>query len=282
MKTIAVTGSSGFIGRHLLGALSEQQYNIIEIDIEKDLDISDWSKARNIPHFDIIIHLAAKTFVPDSFKRPHEFYFVNQSSTLNVLELARINSASVIYFSSYLYGTPEYLPIDEKHPLKPHNPYAQSKIICEKICEGYYRDFGVPVIIFRPFNIYGPGQNSSFLIPGIIEQQKSGKILLKDPRPKRDFIHVSDIIYAVMLAIKLENPGLQTFNLGTGKSYSVEEIVNLIIKYYGKRTVVKYTNEYRPGEVLDTIADIRKISTVLKWSPSINIEKGLDALLEKG
>jgi UDP-glucose 4-epimerase len=199
-----------------------------------------------------------------------------------VLELARINSASVIYFSSYLYGTPEYLPIDEKHPLKPHNPYAQSKIICEKICEGYYRDFGVPVIIFRPFNIYGPGQNSSFLIPGIIEQQKSGKILLKDPRPKRDFIHVSDIIYAVMLAIKLENPGLQTFNLGTGKSYSVEEIVNLIIKYYGKRTVVKYTNEYRPGEVLDTIADIRKISTVLKWSPSINIEKGLDALLEKG
>jgi UDP-glucose 4-epimerase len=282
MKTIAVTGSSGFIGRHLLGALREQQYNIIEIDIEKDLDISDWSKARNIPHFDIIIHLAAKTFVPDSFKRPHEFYFVNQSSTLNVLELARINSASVIYFSSYLYGTPEYLPIDEKHPLKPHNPYAQSKIICEKICEGYYRDFGVPVIIFRPFNIYGPGQNSSFLIPGIIEQQKSGKILLKDPRPKRDFIHVSDIIYAVMLAIKLENPGLQTFNLGTGKSYSVEEIVNLIIKYYGIWTVVKYTNEYRPGEVLDTIADIRKISTVLKWSPSINIEKGLDALLEKG
>jgi nucleoside-diphosphate-sugar epimerase len=282
MKTIAVTGSSGFIGRHLLGALREQQYNIIEIDIEKDLDISDWSKARNIPHFDIMIHLAAKTFVPDSFKRPHEFYFVNQSSTLNVLELARINSASVIYFSSYLYGTPEYLPIDEKHPLKPHNPYAQSKIICEKICEGYYRDFGVPVIIFRPFNIYGPGQNSSFLIPGIIEQQKSGKILLKDPRPKRDFIHVSDIIYAVMLAIKIENSGLQTFNLGTGKSYSVEEIVNLIIKYYGKRTVVKYTNEYRPGEVLDTIADIRKITTVLKWSPSINIEKGLDALLEKG
>jgi UDP-glucose 4-epimerase len=282
MKTIAVTGSSGFIGRHLLWSLREQQYNIIEIDIEKDLDISDWSKARNIPHFDIIIHLAAKTFVPDSFKRPHEFYFVNQSSTLNVLELARINSASVIYFSSYLYGTPEYLPIDEKHPLKPHNPYAQSKIICEKICEGYYRDFGVPVIIFRPFNIYGPGQNSSFLIPGIIEQQKSGKILLRDPRPKRDFIHVSDIIYAVMLAIKLENPGLQTFNLGTGKSYSVEEIVNLIIKYYGKRTVVKYTNEYRPGEVLDTIADIRKITTVLKWSPSINIEKGLDALLEKG
>ena len=280
MKTIAVTGSSGFIGRHLLGALREQQYNIIEIDIEKDLDISDWSKARNIPHFDIIIHLAAKTFVPDSFKRPHEFYFVNQSSTLNVLELARINSASVIYFSSYLYGTPEYLPIDEKHPLKPHNPYAQSKIICEKICEGYYRDFGVPVIIFRPFNIYGPCQNSSFLIPSIIEQLKSGEIILKDPRPKRDFIHVSDIIHAVMLAIKLENSGLETFNLGSGNSYSVEEIVNLIVKYSGKRTVVKYTNEYRPGEVLDTIADIKKITTKLNWSPSVNIEKGLNALLE--
>jgi UDP-glucose 4-epimerase len=109
MKTIAVTGSSGFIGRHLLGALREQQYNIIEIDIEKDLDISDWSKARNIPHFDIIIHLAAKTFVPDSFKRPHEFYFVNQSSTLNVLELARINSASVISVRTFMVHLNIYL-----------------------------------------------------------------------------------------------------------------------------------------------------------------------------
>ena len=83
-----------------------------------------------------------------------------------------------------------------------------------------------------------------------------------------------------MLAIKLENSGLQIFNLGAGKSYSVEEIVNLIIKYSGKRTVGKYTKEYKTGEVLDTIADIRKISTILNWSPSISIEKGINDLLE--
>lgn len=277
MKTIAITGSSGFIGMHLLDALNKhkQHFNITKIDLTNDIDISNWDIAKTIPNFDIIIHLAAKSFVPDSFINPHDFYLVNQSSTLNVLELARINSAKVIYFSSYLYGKPNYLPVDEDHPLHPHNPYAQSKLISEKICEGYYRDFNVPIVIFRPFNIYGSGQNSSFLIPSIIEQQKSGEIILKDPRPKRDFIHVQDIVSAVLLAINYEHDDLLTFNLGSGESYSVEQIVNFVQKSSNTESRVFYTNEYRQGEVLDTVADISKISNLLKWQPKINIENGI-------
>ena len=91
----------------------------------------------------------------------------------------------MIYLSSYVYGSPDYLPIDEAHPVKAFNPYAQSKVICEQICKGYSRDFKVPVIVFRPFNIYGPGQNEDFLIPKMIRHAKHGRIEIRDARQER-------------------------------------------------------------------------------------------------
>src|ERR1035437_437628 len=184
MKNIAVTGSSGFIGRHLVNTLISNNFNVIELDIDKGFNLLKEENIQRIPKFDVIVHLAAKSFVPLALKNPWEFYYHNFNITLNVLELARKNNAKVILFSSYLYGEPEYLPIDEIHPLNPHNPYGHSKLICEKLCKGYNKDFKVPIIIFRPFNIYGPGQNNNFLIPSIIEQLKGGEISLKDPRPK--------------------------------------------------------------------------------------------------
>ena len=192
-KVIAVTGSSGFIGSHLISGLQSAGYNLLEIDIENGFDILDWKKLNKIGKFDIMIHLAAKSFVPDSFKNPKRFFEFNYLSTLNALEISKNHNAKFIYFSSYLYGNPKYLPIDENHPFSPHNPYAQSKLICEKLCEGYYRDFNVPITIFRPFNIYGSGQSGNFVIPSIIDQLNNGMLTLKDPRPKRDYVHVKDI-----------------------------------------------------------------------------------------
>ncbi len=279
MKTITITGSSGFIGKHLVKYLKSKNYEIIEFDVKSGIDISKWKDIEKIAKFDIIVHLAAKSFVPESFKKPYEFYKNNINTTLNVLELARKHEAKVIYFSSYLYGTPKYLPIDEKHPLSPHNPYAQSKLICEKLCEGYHRDFHVPIIIFRPFNIYGPGQSSHFLIPGIIEQFSKGEIVLKDPRPKRDFIHISDVIVSVLHAIEFNSKELEVFNLGTGKSYSVEEVVNYLTSNARVKPKLIYTNEYRQSEVLDTVADISKISAKFNWKPEVDLQQGLHAIL---
>lgn len=196
-----------------------------------------------------------------------------------MLELCRTNKAKMIFFSSYVYGHPQYQPIDENHPIQAFNPYAQTKVICESLCEGYNRDFNVPITIFRPFNIYGSGQNPNFLIPSIIQQAQKGKITIKDDRPKRDYIHVEDIVEAVVTAIENASSGLNTYNLGTGVSYSVKEIVDIITNLFNSNIDYVCSNEFRPNDVMDTIADISKIKMELNWQPRISIQEGLKKMI---
>lgn len=275
---IAITGSSGFVGRHLVKALKSKNINVIELDFDNGFDLTLDADIKKVPHFDIIVHLAAKSFVPLSFEKPYDFYFNNYLLTLNILELSRMFKAKTIFISSYLYGEPEYLPIDEKHPLKPHNPYAQSKLICEKLCEGYNRDFNLPVTVLRPFNLYGPGQNESFLIPSILKQIRSGKIELNDPRPKRDLIFIEDFIDAIISVIDSEFNGYDVFNIGSGISLSVEEIVFKINSVLNIDAEIIFKNVYRKNEVMDTIADISKIKDKLNWRPKNSFEEGLKYL----
>lgn len=276
---VGITGSSGFIGKYLITELSEQGYNLIEIDILKGFDITLVGTLEKLDKLDYIIHLAARSFVPDSFDNPNKFYYDNYLSTLNILEYARKNKTKVIYFSSYLYGTPLYLPIDELHPLSPHNPYSQTKLICEKLCEGYQRDFGLDIVVFRPFNIYGKGQNPSFLIPSIINQLETGEITLNDPRPKRDFVHVLDVASAVSKAIAIDFEGYLVFNLGYGKSFSIKHLTDIISEISHKKITISYRNIYRKGEVLDTIANINKVRTILSWEPKIDLLNGLKQII---
>jgi UDP-glucose 4-epimerase len=278
MKKIAITGSGGFIGTHLLPYLVKSGYEVVEISRSKGYDISNWDSVKDISKCDILIHLAAKTFVPFSFENPREFYTINQLTTINAFELARIWSADVILMSSYFYGPPQYLPIDEGHPLNPHNPYAQTKFLAEIIAEGYCRDFKLNCIALRLFNIYGPNQDESFLIPTIYNQAKSGNIVLKDPRPKRDFIHINDVVLAVAMAINYKSEKMETFNLGSGVSYSVEEIVSVFQKAANNSCEVHYTREYRQGEVMDSVASIAKINKALGWEPTVSIEEGVASL----
>lgn len=276
---ILITGYSGFIGTHLLQRLSKTEHDIILADISNGIDICDWDQ---IKHFeiDVVVHLAGLSFVPDSYNKPAEFYRINYLSTLNVLELCRINNARMIFFSSYVYGHPQYQPIDESHPVQAFNPYAQTKVICESLCEGYSRDFHLPVVVFRPFNIYGLGQNPDFLIPTILQQARNGKITIKDDRPRRDYIHVEDIVEAVATAVEQSNKqGITKYNLGTGTSHSVKEIVELVRGLFDTKIEYVCTNEIRQNDVMDTIADISKIKAELNWSPKITIKEGLKKML---
>ena len=280
---ILITGYSGFIGSYLLKKLQQTDHELLLADIANGTDICDWEQVKKFNDVDVIVHLANLSFVPASYEQPKRFYEMNYLSTLNMLELCRLNGARLIFFSSYMYGHPQYQPIDENHPIQAFNPYSQTKVICESLCEGYNRDFKVPITIFRPFNIYGSGQNPDFLIPSIIQQAKAGKIVIKDDRPKRDYIHVEDIIDAVMtsIEIKSEDSLLSKYNLGTGISHSVKEIVEMVQGLFETKIEYLCTHEIRPNDVLDTVADITKIETELNWKPKISIQAGLKMMVEK-
>jgi nucleoside-diphosphate-sugar epimerase len=278
MKTVAITGSSGFVGKHLVKRLRNEQCKVIDLDIKDGVDLMSEKIIEKIDKFDLLIHLAARSFVPDSYTQPLSFFKTNYLLTLHALEMCRKHGAALIYFSSYVYGKPVYLPIDENHPTDGFNPYAQTKLIGEELCKSYNRFFNVPVMIIRPFNIYGPGQDSRYLIPKIIHMAATGTIELENPEPKRDFIHINDVVeFIVMVAKKDFEMKCEIFNLGSGTSFTVDEIVRMIVK--NKKIAVNYTNKKRPNEITDIICNPNKAKLRFNWHPEASLKEELSKLL---
>jgi nucleoside-diphosphate-sugar epimerase len=185
-NTAAVTGSRGFVGTHLVHILKSKGISVLEISrTASSIDVTDWEQVQTIPVKDVLFHLAGVTNVQESFERPRDVYHTNCTGTLNMLEWRRIIEIKrVVYASTFVYGVPEYLPVDEMHPVAPNNPYSQSKLMGEELYEAYCRDHGLNVTILRFFNIYGPGQSGNFLVPHILQQLSSGYVLIGDPYPK--------------------------------------------------------------------------------------------------
>ncbi len=274
--TIILTGASGFLGAALVPLLENAGHALIAVERKAGLDILDWSKINALPACDRVIHLAAQSYVPDAYTHPRDFYETNVTGTLNMLELARVRQAGFIFISSYVYGHPKYLPIDEIHEIAAVNPYAQSKIMGEELCRAYHRDFGLDVTVFRPFNIYGIGQKDHFLLPKILKQAaEGGMITLFDPRPKRDYVEVRDVARAILAAVERPVSGYEVFNIGSGASYSIEEVVDLVRPCYPAPLKTEYLNNFRPDEILDTICDYSKARKLLNWKPEISLEDGL-------
>lgn len=274
---VAVTGSSGFIGSYLVPRLKLAGHEVVELTRARGVNLMEWETLVTVPPCDLVIHLAAKTAVSGAYLNPREFYFFNQILTLHALELARLWRARVLYLGSYYYGEPRYLPVDELHPIQPHNPYSRSKVMSEELCRAYWEDFGVPVISLRTFNVYGPGQTGSFLIPEIIEKiKKSSVVSVSDPRPKRDYIYVADFVEAMMALIESwDSDGFEVFNVGSGESHSVEEILALMREFTPTPFSVQFRNEPRKGEVLNTVAAIGKLVQRTGWSPATSLRDGL-------
>lgn len=277
---VTVTGTGGYIGGHLLKKLSDAGVTYQEVSRQCRHDITSQDSLLKLKPSQYVVHLAAKTFVPNSFEEPVSFYRFNFLATLNALELARKWDSRFILMSSYLYGPPLYIPVDEKHPLKPHNPYAETKRISEELTQAYDRDFGLKTDVLRLFNLYGPGQKGSLLIPEIMQQMASGKVILKDPRPKRDYIHVKDVCEAVLKLIQWKPTDRPSalFNLGTGTSHSVQELVSLIQDHAPNQFEVEFTGEERKGEVLDSVADMSAMKQAMGWTPQISLEEGIQSL----
>lgn len=284
-KRVLVTGSDGFIGRHLVRRLEKEEAEVKVLDSRKD--IRRWNEVKNLVKtakgIDIVFHLAAFTYIPFCWKNPRVTYETNVLGTLNTLELCRLCQVKkLVFMSSYVYGVPKYLPVDENHPVEPTNPYSKSKKLAEELCKTYYDDYGLNTVILRPFNVYGEGQSSNFLIPSIVQQVlKNKEVRLKDPAPKRDFLYIADMVDVFLKASLYEGRGWEIFNIGAGKSYSVREIVAKLIKIHGKKVNVVYNEEERKGEIMDVVADISKAKKELDWQPETRIEEGLRIYLQR-
>lgn len=282
-KRILVTGSNGFVGRNLVEELKRGTADVVTLTYPNGngIDIRDWKRVKEIEDIHMVYHLAAITQVPFSFENPREVYAVNVLGTLNILELCRLHDIEKIVFaSSYVYGPPKYLPIDEKHPVQPTNPYARSKVMGEDLCKAYYEDYGLKCVILRAFNIYGEDQSENFLIPSILKQLVKGEIKLNDPEPKRDFVYIKDVISAYAKAGEYDGSGFEIFNIGSGMSYSVDEIVRKLIDSSGRNVVVTYQNKRRKNEIMNTISDCRKAKEKLCWVPLVSIDEGLEIVFK--
>jgi nucleoside-diphosphate-sugar epimerase len=231
---------------------------------------------------DAIVHLAAKTSISESFKEPSETYYTNFVGTLNVLEFAKTrNIKKFIYVSTYVYGQPLYLPVDEKHSVNPHSPYNNSKLLAEKICQNYSHYFGINIVTLRPFYVYGPNCRNHSLIPCIIKQiKKNGKVKLSGKKVKRDFLFVTDFVHLIEKILQDFPKGYNIYNVGYGKSYSLNEVAEGLARLFGMEIEIEFFKVTRP-DVSDMVADIRKVSKEFNWKPTIGIKKGLQLIVRE-
>lgn len=281
MNKILITGSQGFLGSALKRKIIASGLPVLELDaVHGDISnetVFDHYKDEDISH---LFHLAGKTFVPDSWERPSEFYRTNVMGTANVLEFCRKKRIALTYVSAYIYGHPECLPIPEKHPIAPNNPYAHSKYLAEQLCEFHAKHFKIKITILRPFNIYGVGQNKLFLIPHIVHQALYEDVIkVKDLLPKRDYVYLDDVVEALILT-RNAAVDFSVYNIGAGYSLSVQEIIETVQKILGTNKPIKSENIVRQNELADVIADISRARHELQWQPRYSFHDGIKKILE--
>lgn len=308
---ILVTGADGFIGSHLCEILLEKGYDVrafaaynsfnswgwldsLPADKKSQLEVvtGDIRDAGSVRHsvrgVDAICHLAALIAIPYSYQAPASYIDTNIHGTLNVLEAARDFGVSKILHTSTseVYGTANYVPIDEEHPLKGQSPYSASKIGADQLALSYFRSFDTPVSIVRPFNTYGPRQSARAVIPTVISQVAAGATKLKmgDLSPTRDFNYVSDTASGFEAVLRSEQSNGEVINLGTGYEISVADTVKMICEIMGADVEIEQEQQrIRPGksEVFRLCADATKAARMTDWVPEHANARGLRLGLEK-
>jgi GDP-4-dehydro-6-deoxy-D-mannose reductase len=279
MNKILITGSNGFIGRALKNKCKSLNLEIIE-EVPGDISSQNLevSYSKNLP--DHIFHLAAKTFIPSSWKNPTEYYRTNILGLSNVLEYCRKYCISMTYVSAYIYGEPDSLPISEEATPKPNNPYAQSKWLSEQLCKFYIDNYDLKIAIIRPFNVYGANQRDEFVIQKILNQalSNSDEVILSSLSGRRDYVYVEDVVNALILTIGFEGM-YKPINIGYGFSYSIDEIIQIIFNQLGVQKKIVCLKEYRKNEVLDVVADISLAKKILNWQPRYNLKMGIEEVV---
>jgi len=304
---VMVTGGAGFIGSHTVDALLK---NSLEVWVLDNLssgslrNLKTWKKNPKL-HFkrgsvirygivdslarkvDAIVHLAAIVSPDVSIRKPELTHEVNVTGTLNVLRAAHKNRVHRIVFasSSSVYGSPKSIPILENASLNPITPYGASKLAAEKYCQAFHKLYGLSTISLRYFNVYGERQGSnpySGVIAVFAHRLLSGlrPIIYGDGRQTRDFIHVSDVVNANMLALETRRGTGEAFNIGTGQATTIKTLYHLLAQLTGKSGISPFYRQARTGDISASCAAIAKAWNTLRFQPKISLKSGLELLID--
>jgi len=307
-KKILVTGADGFIGSHLTETLLETGCTVRALSLYNSFNDWGWLEVlkgkENLdvvcgdvrdPHFckeitkdiDVVFHLAALIAIPYSYVAPDSYVDTNVKGTLNICQAAKENGCGrVIHTStSEVYGTAQYVPIDEKHPLQPQSPYSASKIGADAMAKSFFNTFELPLTIARPFNTYGPRQSARAVIPTIITQIASGKkqIKLGDLTPTRDLSYVEDICQGFITLAECEKAIGETVNIGSNFEVSIGDVVDNIKEIMNSDVQVITDNvRLRPekSEVFRLWCDNTKIRELTGFEPEYSIKEGLKKTID--
>lgn len=307
-QTALITGADGFIGSHLTELLVREgykvkalsQYNsfnhwgwLEDVSCLKDIevlngDVRDPNYCQHIAKgVDVVFHLAALIAIPYSYVAPDSYVDTNIRGTLNVCQAARDQGVSRIIHTSTseVYGTAQYVPIDETHPLQPQSPYSASKIGADALAMSFHNAFDLPLTIARPFNTYGPRQSARAIIPTVISQIASGlpQIKLGDVTPTRDFNYVDDTCKGFLSLARCDEAVGATVNIGSNQEISILDTVRLIREIMGSNVeFVVDEQRLRPGksEVFRLWCDNTRIQALTGFAPSFSLRQGLQATVD--
>jgi NAD dependent epimerase/dehydratase len=305
---VVVTGAGGFIGSHLVERLlalgaevtafvrynSRNDSGLLEILGEKRKEIRivsgeirELETVRKVTKgADVVFNLAALVGIPYSYVHPSEVVEVNTIGTLNVLTAVKEWGVRkvVATSTSEVYGTALSVPISERHPKQPQSPYAASKIAADAIALSFYHAFDLPVVIVRPFNTYGPRQSDRAIIPTLISQALTKRVIeVGNTKPTRDFTYVTDTVEGFIKLAEADNTVGQEVNLGTGREVSIGELAEKIAALCGRDVQIQQSKErLRPSksEVERLLSDASKAKELVGWGPKVDFEQGLNRTIE--
>ncbi len=310
MKRVLVTGADGFIGSHLTELLVEKGYRVraftfynsfnswgwldsIDKRVLKEIetvsgDIRDPNGVRTaMQDIDQVFHLAALIAIPFSYHSPDSYVDTNIKGTLNVLQAARSLSTRrvLVTSTSEVYGTAQYVPIDEKHPFQGQSPYSATKIGADRLAESFYRSFGLPVTIVRPFNTFGPRQSARAVIPTIITQLLSGKkeIKLGALSPTRDFNYVKDTVNGFYEISVSDRTIGEEINIATQTEISIGDLAREIISQIEPEAqIVTDKQRFRPenSEVERLLGSNEKLKALTAWKQQYTFAEGIKETIE--
>lgn len=301
MQRILITGGAGFIGSAVIQELLRVGYYVSVVDDFSfgnvaflpatgislhRLDILDREGLAQVfeqERPDFVVHLAAIHFIPYCNAHPFKSANINIQGTKNVLELAAQHQVKKVFFASTAAVYPIIdEPITETHPTGPLDIYGLSKLTGEYLCQAFYQEHGIPTVICRFFNAFGPNETNPHLIPAIEDQLREGKrrIALGNLEPMRDFIHTADMARAVRMLLEADLPGCDVFNLGRGIEYSVSEVVAAFESALGESIEIEQDPErMRPSDRMHLLADNAKLRQAVGWEPEKSLEEGVATLV---